>query len=414
MKYLLIWLAAFLTLASCTQDHTLTVTVTNPTDIDRNGEMVEISMNQVTETLQLDDTAQIFIVDADGMEAPYQITYDNKLIFPVSLKAHGSRTYTIRQGVPTEQSTYVYGSVYPERLDDLAWENDLAAYRLYGPGAAARKQQLYGYDIWTKCIPEPVVEERYKNELEGEKYLRNDSLRKADPEGVRQQYQSLSYHVNHGDGLDCYAVGPTLGGGTAALMEDGRIVYPYCYREVEILDNGPLRFTVALTYPPFALGRDSCVVEHRLITLDKGSHLNKTVISYENLTDPAPLVAGIVLHPGNPDAYASAEKDIIAYEDPTETADGSNGHIFVGAVFPHPAEEAGTVPFTAEESRKLRGHALGHVLARSPYTPLSDFTYYWGSAWSLAGMTSMSAWIDYLKTFSGKVRQPLEVIVASH
>ena len=28
--------------------------------------------------------------------------------------------------------------------------------------------------------------------------------------------------------MDCYAVGPTLGGGTAALFPDSTIVYPYC------------------------------------------------------------------------------------------------------------------------------------------------------------------------------------------
>ena len=29
--------------------------------------------------------------------------------------------------------------------------------------------------------------------------------------------RGISYHVDHGNGMDCYAVGPTLGGGTAAL-----------------------------------------------------------------------------------------------------------------------------------------------------------------------------------------------------
>ena len=130
---------------------------------------------------------------------------------------------------------------------------------------------------------------------------------------------------------------------------------------------------------------------------------------FNSLTNPTPLVAGIVLHPGNPEAYASAEKNIIAYEDPTETADGSNGHIFVGAVFPHPMEEAGTVLFPTEESRQLRGRALGHVLARTQYTPLSDFTYYWGSAWNRADIHSMKEWIDYLKTFSTQTQHPLQV-----
>ena len=33
--------------------------------------------------------------------------------------------------------------------------------------------------------------------------------------------------------MDCYAVGPTLGAGVAALMAGDTIIYPYCYRTQE-------------------------------------------------------------------------------------------------------------------------------------------------------------------------------------
>ena len=92
--------------------------------------------------------------------------------------------------------------------------------------------------------------------------------------------------------MDCYAVGPTLGGGTAALMPDSAIVYPYCYKDYEILDNGPLRFTVKLVFNPLVVKNDSNVVETRIIQLDKGSQLNKTTVSYEYLTQATPVAAG--------------------------------------------------------------------------------------------------------------------------
>lgn len=79
---------------------------------------------------------------------------------------------------------------------------------------------------------------------------------------------SVSYHVDHGNGLDCYKVGPTLGGGTAALMSGDSIIYPYCYATQEILDNGPLRFTVKLVYNPLTVKDNSDVIETRLISLD--------------------------------------------------------------------------------------------------------------------------------------------------
>ena len=123
-------------------------------------------------------------------------------------------------------------------------------------------------------------------------------MKKTDPKAADELYKSVSYHVDHGNGLDCYKVGPTLGGGTAALMVNDTIVYPYCYKTFEVLDNGPLRFTVKLTYNPLIVNGDS-VVETRLISLDAGSQLNKTVVTYDNLKETTPVVAGIVLHDSN-------------------------------------------------------------------------------------------------------------------
>lgn len=135
--------------------------------------------------------------------------------------------------------------------------------------------------------------------------------------------------------MDCYAVGPTLGGGTAALMPDSAIVYPYCYKDYEILDNGPLRFTVKLVFNPLVVKNDSNVVETRIIQLDKGSQLNKTTVSYEYLTQATPVAAGLVLHAANPEGYAyDAAKGYISYADPTTNAEAGNGIVYVGAVFP--------------------------------------------------------------------------------
>lgn len=84
--------------------------------------------------------------------------------------------------------------------------------------------------------------------------LKRKQIAKLKQSGKIQEADSIanaiSYHIDHGNGMDCYSVGATLGGGTAALMVDSCIIYPYCYKEYDILDNGPLRFTVRLTYPP--------------------------------------------------------------------------------------------------------------------------------------------------------------------
>ena len=102
-------------------------------------------------------------------------------------------------------------------MDDIAWENDKAAYRAYGPALEASGERAWGYDVFTKSVSEPVVEMRYARELDPQARAKISAWRK---EGRKEQADSLaqaiSYHVDHGNGMDCYSVGPTLGGGTAA------------------------------------------------------------------------------------------------------------------------------------------------------------------------------------------------------
>ena len=100
MKKIFLAVATALAMFSCSQKEPVTVTITNPLSIDRNGEMVEISMAEITGKLQLPDTAQVIVLDENGLEVPYQITYDDMLIFPASVKGDASAVYTIAEGTP--------------------------------------------------------------------------------------------------------------------------------------------------------------------------------------------------------------------------------------------------------------------------------------------------------------------------
>lgn len=389
MKKIFLAVAAAWTLCSCSQQQPITVTVANPLSMDRNGEMVEVSMADISAKLQLPDTAQVVVLDENGEEIPYQLTYDELLIFPASVKASATAVYTIQPGSPKSVDVTACGRQYPERLDDVAWENDRAAYRAYGPALQAKGERAFGYDVWTKSTHEPVVEDRYDGELN----------------------KGISYHVDHGNGMDCYAVGPTLGGGTAALFPDTTIIYPYCYQECEILDNGPLRFTTRLTYHPLQVKGDSSVVETRVISLDSGSQLNKTVVTYADLKEATPVVTGIVLHKENPTGYSfDVNGGYIAYADSTENPRNNNGVIYVGAVFPANIKDARAQLFT-EKEQKEHGGALGHVLAVSDYEPASEYVYYWGSGWSKYGFETGTDWTKYLGEFAQKVRNPLVVTI---
>lgn len=412
MKKIFILLTAALAgfASSCADSKpSMTVTVTNPLALGRTGEMVEIPMSDVVDRLKLADTAQIVVLDVDGQQVAYQVTYDEKVIFPATVAANGKSVYTIQPGTPEAFNVVACGKYYPERLDDIAWENDLGGYRAYGPALQAKGERGFGYDLFTKYnTAEPILEGMYEKELSKELRAKIAELQKTDPKAASELRRSISYHIDHGFGMDCYAVGPTLGCGTSALMAGDTIIYPYCYRTQEILDNGPLRFTVKLEFNPLVVRGDSNVVETRVISLDAGSYLNKTVISYTNLKEAMPVTTGLVLREPDGVVTADAENGYITYVDPTTERDGSSGKIFVGAAFPAPVKEAKTVLFS-EGEKKVRGGADGHVLAISEYEPGSEYTYYWGSAWNKAAIKTIDVWNKYMAEYAQKLHAPLSV-----
>lgn len=387
---------------ACTQEKSVDITVTNPSAIDRLKEITEISTDAIIKL----NGKPFIISDNNGTQVPYQITYDEKIIFPVDVTANSSVTYKIKPGTPDKFATVACGKYYPERVDDIAWENDRIAFRTYGPALQATGEQAFGYDVWTKCVSEPVVDLRYKTELNPETRARIAELSKTDKKAARELANSVTYHIDHGNGLDFYKVGPTLGAGTSALLSGDSIVYPYCYKDYEILDNGPLRFTVKLVYNPLKVKENDHIIETRLLSLDAGSQLNKITISYANLDEPTPLVTGIVLHEPSTDYQADAAKGYIAYADPENSVDGQ---IYVGAVFPEKLGEAKVVNFSDAE-KKQRG-ADGHVLAYATYVPGHQYTYYTGAGWSKWGFANSAEWFDYIQNFALKVKQPLLVSV---
>ena len=368
-KFLLtLFLTAFLLSACGKQTDAVTLTIINSLDMERRGEIVEVPLADLTRKLNLPDTARLVVRDEAGYEVPVQRTHDGKLLFPATVAALDTARYTVQPGTPAPVPVKVCGRVYPERLDDLAWENDRVAFRAYGPALQATGERGYGYDLLAKRI---------------------------------------SYHEDHGNGMDCYAVGPTLGGGTTALLNGGgRIVYPWCYRTCEVLDNGPLRFTARLVFNPLQVDGDTAVMETRIITLDLGSYFNRTEVVYEGLSRPASLVTGIVLHD---DAGEVVMKDgYMAYADPT-TGKG-NGRLFVSALFPAPVQKMETALFPPDE-QKQRAGARGHLLACSTYRPGTCYVYYWGFAWDKAIGTNFAAWQGRLEQEAGKLKHPLAVTV---
>ncbi|MCK0201975.1 DUF4861 domain-containing protein [Ornithobacterium rhinotracheale] len=406
MKKILVLMLAGGALFSC-QTSKVQIAVSNDLPQSRNREIVEVPMKKIPKTLR--NPEEIVLTDAQGKALSFQKTYDNKLIFLANVPGYGVSKYTLAKGTPEKFPNMAQGRQYPERLDDMAWENDLMGFRAYGPALQKTGEKSFGYDLFIKRGTEfPVLDTLYAKELDHVTRQRSRDLKKTNPEESLRLWRSISYHYDRGHGLDCYSVGPTLGAGVTALMVGDSIVYPYCYKEYEILDNGPLRFTVKLTFNPENYEGQE-VVEQRLISLDVGSNLNKSEILYKGLKKEAPIATGFVMHDSPQRIYANKGMRILSYTDPTNTADKSNGEIFLGAVFPKKVKVFKKIYFPASKAKKIK--AYGHVVAENEYKPNEVFTYYFGAGWTKANMPNQQAWIDYLKSFEQRIDSPLKVSV---
>jgi hypothetical protein len=220
---------------------------------------------------------------------------------------------------------------------------------------------------------------------------------------VNEESLKISFHLDHGTGLDCYNVGPSLGCGTPALMDGDKIIMPYCYKDYEILDNGPLRFTVSLTYNPVTIKKDNQVVEHRVISLDKGSNFNKMTVWYEGLSKPCDLVAGVVIHSEDKES-AVVGSDFVQYADPTDNPAKHNFQIYVAALFPNGAITKKLMYDKPEEG--IEGHAVGIV---KNLKNDQKYTYYFGSAWSQYDVRTQNEWQLRINEFLDAIHSPLNV-----
>ena len=266
------------------------IIVSNDEKVQRQ-EVVEVCAKQLYQKMGISYGSPVIVKNALGQQVGYQLTHDSLLLVDASVRPCGTAEFTIEPGTPRQPKIYVTGRQYPERVDDIAWENDRTAYRIYGPALQRSGERAFGVDVWLKNTPDLEVEGRYKTELSNHSQIQ--ALRAAGKKDEAFAVEiATTYHFDHGYGLDCYKVGPTLGCGAPALMDGKDLLLPYCYESYRILDNGPLRFTVEVTYPAVEVKKDKSVVEHRIISLDKGSNFVESTVWYEGLKRPTDVLAG--------------------------------------------------------------------------------------------------------------------------
>jgi hypothetical protein len=353
-------------LASCGRQ--LLVTVQNPSDLKREKETVAVSWSAIQAKYPSATPAGITITTPHGEVTPHQLVAGDSsnadlLIFQVDVAPNSQATYTIRKQAVPQFTPAVFGRTVPERMDDFAWENNRIAFRVYGPALEATGEISNGIDVWVK---------------------RTDSLI------INKWYKSADYHTDHGEGLDCYKVGRTLGAGAMAPWVDGKLWLGNNYTSAKVLANGPIRVSVLLTYKPFDVNGEQ-VQESRLVTLDANSNLSCIRELYSDNMIGKQVVAGIVSRDGG-EVKGDDALGWLAYWEPVN---GSNGNTALAVVIPR------------SDVRELTQQ--GHYLCTATYT--KPFCYYAGASWSKAGFSSQAEWFAYVDAFAKKLKLPLVVKV---
>ncbi len=354
------------------QDKVMAVlAVENPSALDR-SELAEVQWSALIKRNPAIDLANFKVVDATGAEVPWQLENGNaggkrRLLLQLKLAPHEKIKLTVLTGKAMSFDRKVYGRYVPERFDDFAWENDKVAHRMYGKALESRKDNAFGTDVWVKRTERLIIDDWYK---------RGD------------------YHTDHGEGMDYYSVGFTLGAGDIAPFNKDSIYYSGNYRSWKILENGPLRFTFQLGYENWDVAGKPVSVT-KTISLDAGSHMNRIEVAYKFSGKELPAVVGIVKREGEGRVLMREKSGILGYWEPEH---GQDGHTGIGVI-------CQVNPLRIDEDKK---HFLMHVDAK-PGQPL---VYYHGSAWNKAGhITDHALWFAYLERFSEGLRKPVIVRV---
>ena len=383
------------------------LSVSNPGNSQR-AEVVSFDIRKIWQALDVPEGTPLIVRNAFRQQVASQAGADGSLLIETSVLPRGTAAYTVEVGKPMAYEPFVGGKSYPWRVDDFAWENDKCAYRAYGPALQKTGEQAYGIDIWLKSTPHLDVEKRYESERRG--LAEAAALRK---QGRAQEADSVllatTYHRDHGTGLDCYKVGPSLGCGTPAVLLGDSLVLPWCFERYEVKENGPLRFSVELTYPAKQIGKEM-LREHRLISLSKGDYFNRMTVWYEGMKKKSQIdvCGGLVVHTKRTADLTLAD-DFIAYTDPTDNAARHNFEIYVAVVFPDGINETRLIRDPHHERQGIVGNAVG---VKRGLTADAAFTYWFGASWHKSGTADQAAWLSQIKRFVSNQRQPLQLSIS--
>src|SRR5688500_5539876 len=244
------------------------------------------------------------------------------------------------------------------RYNDLLWENDRTAHRIYGHALeAAEPPSGSGIDSWGKNVAWPFAD---------------------------RQLRTGDQHAYHGEGLDFYNVGQSRGAGGLGIWYDNKLWTSRNFVRHRILKSGGKTADFVVEYAPWPVDVDRKVWETRRFTLPLGTHFTRLVSTISS-DKQEPLTVGIGIGKKTTGVDGALTVDrargVLSWWGPDDADHG--GMAIAIRVDPSTIAE-------------VRQDADNHLVLLK-VTPGKPFVYYSGSAWNKGqgGFRTHAAWDQY-------------------
>jgi hypothetical protein len=376
------------------------VTVTHELDAARPNATIAVPF---AELAKVDPTLRMFHVvvrDPKGRVLPSQVTnyqHDHKgveyddLVFPYDFAAGEKRAvFTVEHtvaGTPPEPPC-AYARFVPERYDDMAWENDRIAHRMYGPAlnsAAAGGSRLRGsgIDIWGKRVTYPIIDRWY---AKGHDQFHKDA---------------------EGEGYDIYSIGGSRGAGGTGIWDGSKLWTSDNFQKADVLSNGPRRVAFKLSYAPWEAGALGSVSETKQFTVDCGRNFHTVDSVFDFPGSEAVVGIGITEHP-QAEGFARS----VLTRDPDGRwmsfwEENKDGWLGIAVILGGHETPAG---FAHEPPAKAPGNGNHLLLAKAKDG--APLRYFIGATWSGSGQfADRAAWESHVKRHAERARKPMNISV---
>jgi pectinesterase len=380
-------LAAALALTAATSvaaQQSFGVRAENTLSIARGDETIAIPWKDVAARITTAKPGEVRVRDAAGDEIVSQAVDDDgdgkvdELIFQSSFSPGEVRRFVVEAGHASAMpaKTRVF-AMHTDPRDDVAWESDRIAYRIYGQGLWKVDSLLSsGLDVWVKRVRDPIVDKWYKKGHD-------------------------EYHHDTGEGADFFDVGQSLGAGGTGIWRGDKLYRAYNFKTWRIIANGPVRLIFELQYQPW--DADGLrVSETKRISLDAGQNLNHVVSTFraEGAAADIPWVTGLVKRKNVVGLESKAQPWAWLTEwGPVLPKDGGHGDLGIAVMLPRDA---------VADWKETTDHyfAVSHARSGEPVS------YWTGAGWTDSGdFRDVRDWWTYLDQWAQRLAAPIKLTI---